>query len=126
MKDESTLTTLWLALAHWGHAFGNWVQAVAPEFLLTTRGVCHLLIFIFIVGYRKKTDHHRKVVGLVAGIIAGASLAEAYRIIVNYGAFLLNVQVPLTVFVAGILFFVMYAKGNMARFIPKRFDRASR
>lgn len=127
MKDESTiLLSIYNALSHWFHLFGAWVQAVAPEVLLTTRGICHLVIFLIIAGYRKKTDRHRQFVGLMAGMLAGANLAEAYRIAVNYTSFLALAQFPLTVSMLGFMFFTIYSRGNMAKLIPPRFDRLVR
>lgn len=124
MKDE-TIGVL-VTLTYWAHSLGAWVQTVAPEVLLTTRGICHLVVFIIIAGYRKQTDRHRQYVGLMAGILAGANLAEAYRIIINYSDFLALAQLPLTISMLGFTFFTIYSKGNMAKLIPPRFDRAAR
>lgn len=124
MKDEAT--TIMQTLSAWAQGLFAWVQAVAPEVLLTTRGLCHLVIFMIIAGYRKKTDRHRQFVGLMAGILAGANLAEAYRIAVNYTSFLALAQFPLTICMVGFMFFVVYSRGNMAKLIPPRLDRILR
>lgn len=124
MKDDAS--TIIETLSAWMHGIFAWVQAVAPEVLLTTRGICHLVIFLIIAGYRKKTDRHRQFVGLMAGILAGANLAEAYRIAVNYTSFLALAQFPLTICMVGFMFFVVYSRGNMAKLIPPRLDRILR
>lgn len=124
MKDDAS--TIIETLAIWMNGVLAWVQAIAPEVLLTTRGVCHLVIFLIIAGYRKKTDRHRRFVGLMAGMLAGANLAEAYRIAVNYASFLALAQFPLTICMVAFMFFVVYSRGNMAKLIPPRFDRLVR
>ena len=124
MRDE--LSKFFETIAGWLHSAMAWVQAVAPEVLLTTRGICHLVVFLIIIGYRKKTDRHRHWVGLMAGILAGSNLAEAYRIIINYNAFLALAQFPLTVSMLGFMFFTIYSRGNMAKLIPPRLDRMIR
>lgn len=97
-----------------------WLGSVMPDFLLGTRGVCHLLIFLFVVGYQAPTTNHRKAVGIVAGIFAGANAAEAYRIAYNFSSFTTIVQPPLTLVMLCVLFFVVYARGNVARMLPRR------
>lgn len=102
------------------HEALNWLASVMPDFLLGTRGVCHLLIFLFVVGYQAPTNTHRKAVGTVAGIFAGANAAEAYRIAYNFTSFTSVVQPPLTLVMVCVLFFVIYARGNVARMLPRR------
>ena len=124
MRDDQI--GIYEAIGRWAHAFGEWVQTFAPEAMLSTRGLCHLIIFLVIAGYRKKTDRHRRFVGLMAGLLAGANLAEAYRITVNFSSFAALTQYPLTVVMIGFLFFVIYSRGNMAKLIPPRLDRLVR
>jgi hypothetical protein len=100
----------------------SWLGSVMPDFLLGTRGVCHLLICLFVVGYLAPTTNHRKAVGTVAGIFAGANAAEAYRIATNFSTFTAVVQPPLTLVMVCVLFFVIYARGNVARMLPRRFS----
>jgi len=100
-----------------------WLSSVMPDVLLATRGVCHLSIFLLVVGYKAPTSNHRKVIGIVAGIFAGANAAEAYRIAYNFTTFSSFVQPPLTLVMVCVLFFVAYAKGNMAAMLPGRLVR---
>jgi ABC-type dipeptide/oligopeptide/nickel transport system permease component len=102
------------------HQALSWLSSVTPDFLLGARGVCHLLIFLFVVGYQAPTNSHRKAVGTVAGIFAGANAAEAYRIAYNFDSFTAVVQPPLTLVMVCVLFFVIYARGNVARMLPRR------
>ncbi|MBF8746885.1 phage holin family protein [Pseudomonas monteilii] len=123
MKDD---TGIYAAIGHWAQSFGEWAQSFAPEAMLSTRALCHFAIFLVIAGYRKKTDHHRRIVGLMAGLLAGANLAEAYRITVNFSSFAALTQYPLTVVMIGFLFFVIYSRGNVAKLIPPRLNRILR
>lgn len=95
-----------------------WTAEAMPSFWLGTRGVCHLLVFLLVVGYQAPTTKHRTVVGVVAGVFSGANAAEAYRVASNFNSFTVIVQPPLTVVMLCVLFFVLYARGNMARMLP--------
>jgi|GEM_PF-1302946 len=104
------------------YSFLDWLGSVMPEFLLGSRGVCHLLIFLCVVGYQAPTTQHRKTVGIVAGVFAGANAAEAFRVAVNFNTFAAVVQPPLTLVMICVLFFVVYARGNVARMLPRKFS----
>ena len=100
-----------------------WVADVMPVVLLGTRGVCHLLIVLLVVGYKAPTNNHRRTIGTVAGIFAGANAAEAYRIAYNFASFSSIVQPPLTLVMLCVLFFVGYARGNVATMLPRHLVR---
>lgn len=102
------------------HSFAMWLDAVIPDALLTTRGICHFLVCVAVAGYRKATGKHRKIIGIIAAAFAGANLAEALRIAAKFHEFSSVVQPPLTIIMICILFFVLYARGNMARMLPPR------
>jgi len=99
--------------------FLAFIYQVAPSLLLTTRGSCHLLIFLLVVGYKAPEGSvHKRVIGFCAGIFAGANAAEAYRVAYNFDSFIAYSQPPLVIIMIGVLFFVAYAKGNLAKFLP--------
>lgn len=103
----------------WVNAFAMWLDSVIPDVLLSTRGICHLLIFLVVAGYQGGNAKHRKVIGIIAAIFAGANAAEAYRVAVNFNQFSAVVQPPLTMVMLCVLFFVIYARGNVARMLPR-------
>lgn len=96
-----------------------WVSDAFPDFVLGTRGVCHLIICLFVVGYHAPDNNHRKIIGVFAGIFAGANAAEAYRVAYNFNSFVGVVQPPLTLVMVCVLFFVVYSRGNMAKILPR-------
>ncbi|AIR90513.1 phage holin family protein [Pseudomonas cremoricolorata] len=102
------------------HAFAMWLDGVIPDALLTIRGSCHFLIFLAVAGYRKATGKHRRVIGGIAFAFAGANFTESIRVIYKFNEFSSVVQPPLTIIMLCILFFVLYARGNMARLLPPR------
>ncbi len=114
------MDSIFQLLGGWADSLAIWLDGVIPEFLLGTRGVCHLLVFLVVAGYRKQTDRHRRVIGIMAAIFAGANIAEAYRVAVNFNSFAALAQYPLTLVMLCVLFFVLYAKGNVARMLPPR------
>jgi hypothetical protein len=120
--QRPSFETFFTGLIVVGYDLLAWLANVMPDFLLGTRGVCHMLIFLFVVGYQAPTNSHRKAVGTVAGIFAGANAAEAYRIAYNFQTFTAVVQPPLTLVMVCVLFFVIYARGNVARMLPRRFS----
>lgn len=117
--QRPSLETFLAAIMIYLHQLIMWLANVMPDFLLGSRGVCHLLIFLFVVGYQAPTNSHRKMVGAFAGIFAGANAAEAYRIAYNFNSFSVFVQPPLTLVMLCVLFFVVYARGNVARMLPR-------
>ncbi|MEG5263248.1 phage holin family protein [Pseudomonas sp. JDS28PS106] len=118
--QRPSVETFLSACAVYAYQFLAWLGNVMPEFMLGSRGVCHLLIFLFVVGYQAPTNSHRKIVGMVAGAFAGANAAEAYRIAYNFTTFSALSQPPLTLVMLCVLFFVIYARGNMGRILPKK------
>ncbi|WP_434681338.1 phage holin family protein [Pseudomonas sp. R1-18] len=105
----------------WVNAVAIWLDSVIPDVLLGTRGTCHLLIFLVVAGYQSGTAKHRKLIGAIAAAFAGANAAEAYRVAVNFNQFSAVVQPPLTLVMLCVLFFVIYARGNVARMLPRSF-----
>lgn len=106
-------------LPEWIHSCAIWLDGVIPDVLLSTRGICHLLIFLVVAGYKSGNARHRKTVGIIAATFAGANAAEAYRVAVNFTQFSAVVQPPLTLVMLCVLFFVIYARGNVARMLPR-------
>ena len=106
-------------LTLWIHAAAEWLDDIIPDLMLSTRGLCHLLIFVVVAGYKSSHARHRKIIGILAATFAGANAAEAYRVAVNFSQFSTVVQPPLTLVMLCVLFFVMYARGNVARMLPR-------
>lgn len=121
--QRPSIETFVSAIGLYAYQFVVWIGNVMPEVLLSTRGICHLLIFMFVVGYKAPTQNHRKIIGAVAGIFAGANAAEAYRIAYNFTTFSSFVQPPLTLVMVCVLFFVAYARGNVAAMLPRHLVR---
>lgn len=117
--QRPSVETFYLLLATWCYQGLSWMASVIPEVLLGTRGTCHLLIFMLVVGYRSPYQEHRRIIGAIAGIFAGANAAEAYRIAMNFGTFSSIVQPPLTIIMLCFLFFIAYARGNVAKLLPR-------
>lgn len=98
--------------------FSIWIYNLMPDLLVGTRGFCHLAIFFVVLGYRAPIEtKHRKFIGACAGAFAGSNIAEFGRICNNFHSFSAAAEPPLTIIFIFVLFFVVHARGNMAKFL---------
>lgn len=89
--------------------------------LLSIRAACHFLICLRVAGYMTEPPtHHRRVVGIAAGLFAGFNLAEGIRILSNFQVYLFSVEPYLPGIMIMVLVFVVWSGGNLAKFLPRK------
>lgn len=90
-----------------------------PAALLAIRGLCHFLIFLRVASFAQGGNNHRQAVGFIAAVFAGFNLAESLRIVMNFQAFVVNVEPYLPGIMVMVLIFVVWSGGNVAKFLPR-------
>lgn len=87
-------------------------------FLLGGRMLCHFATAVVIAAYVGGPGKHRFSIGIAAWLLAGSSLAEAARILLNWNDMLnAPIQPWLIIISLSVLYIVYKAGGNLAKIL---------